>query len=296
MNSTIEGFTVKALAEANPRANDRSIGAILVDNGKLSAEGAERILMLQKRDGMRFGDAAIKLGLLEARDIDQALSLQFDYPYLLPGDENVSNELIAAFSPFSREVEGLRALRSQLMLRWFRPEAERKAIAIVSAGRGEGRSHLAANLAIVLSQLGERTLLIDADMRNPRQHELFKLRNQAGLSAVLSGRLNNAVCRIPHFLDLSVLPAGGIPPNPLELLERRSFAQLLEQYSEEFDAIVLDTPAGTENSDAQTVAIRAGAAALVVRKDRTRMRDATELVTRLSSASARVVGTVLVSF
>src|SRR6185295_31397 len=120
-------------------------------------------------------------------------------------------------------------------------------LTIVGTERGEGRSHLAANLAVVFSQLGERTLLIDADMRHPRQHELFKLPNKSGLSSMLAGRTErNEAQRIPAFLDLSVLPSGATPPNPVELLGRPVFTQMIEDYAGEYDVILLDTPAGID--------------------------------------------------
>ncbi|MFY8043907.1 MAG: chain length determinant protein tyrosine kinase EpsG, partial [Rhodoferax sp.] len=82
----------------------------------------------------------------------------------------------------------LRAIRSQLKLRWFDQAQGHAMLAIVGAGRAEGGSYLAANLAIVFAQMGERTLLIDADMRAPRQHTLFNLNNQLGFSSLLAGR------------------------------------------------------------------------------------------------------------
>jgi receptor protein-tyrosine kinase len=276
---------------------DRSIGAILIDAGKLSVEDAERILALQKREDLRFGDAAVKLGLVRPEDIQYALSLQFDYSYLPPGNYDLSRELVAAFAPFSREVEALRGLRSQLMLRWFTASPQRKTLAITSALRGEGRSYLAANLAVVFSQLGERTLLIDADMRQPRQHELFGLANKSGLSSLLAGRSeHDEVQRIRAFRDLSVLPAGPVPPNPLELLSRGALPQLLARMTGEYDVVLIDTPAGIENADAQTVAARAGAAIVAVRQDHVRAREVDELVGGLASANAQLIGTVLTSF
>ena len=104
------------------------------------------------------------------------------------GDASLSHELVAAYKPFSPVVEQLRALRSELMLRWFDEQPAHKAIAVMSEARGEGRSYIAANLAVVFSQLGGRTLLIDADLRKPSQHLLFGLENRIGLSTVLSGR------------------------------------------------------------------------------------------------------------
>jgi receptor protein-tyrosine kinase len=258
---------------------------------------AERVLALQKREATLFGDAAVKLGLVKPEDIQHALSLQFDYPYLAVGEGDISQELVAAYAPFLSSAETFRALRSQLLLRWFGPAPQRKSLAIVSSSRREGRSYLAANLAIVFSQLGERTLLIDADLRQPRQHDLFRLSNQVGLSSMLAGRAGrDAIQRIPAFVDLSVLTAGATPPNPVELLGRPLFAQTLEHLAHEYDAILIDTAAGGEQADSLAAAAHAGAALVIARKHHTRARDANELVSRLAAANAQLIGTVLTSF
>jgi receptor protein-tyrosine kinase len=132
----------------------------------------------------------MQLGLLSQSDIDLALSDQFDFPYLQAGHSNVSEEVVAAYKPFDRQIENLRSLRSQLMLRWFEDKQNQPTLCIAGTQRGEGRSVLAANLAVIFSQLGEKTLLIDADMRNPRQHALFGISNSHGLAAALTGRAN----------------------------------------------------------------------------------------------------------
>jgi protein-tyrosine kinase len=199
--------------------------------------------------------------------------------------------LVAAYRPFSKQVEELRALRTQLLLRWFTPD--RKLLAIVSAMNGEGRSYLAANLAIVFSQLGERTLLIDADMRNGRQHELFKLPNQYGVSALLSGRVNGAASeRVVHFTNLSVLSCGATPPNPLELASRPEFRDLLANESRNFDVVLIDTPAADGGSDAQAIAARTGGALVVARENRSRIEALGRLVTLIQSTHVEVVGCV----
>lgn len=285
---------MNAMTEKNNTNSARSIGAILIDSGRLSTDAAERILRLQKEHGMRFGDAAIQLGLLTETDIQQALSRQYDYPYLMPGDESISEEVVAAFKPFSPIVEQMRALRSQLMLRWFDTEAGDKALSVVSAGRGEGRSFTAANLAVVFSQLGERTLLIDADLRNPRQHQLFHLENKIGLSGVLTGRveLADAIVRIPGLIDLSVLPAGAIPPNPQELLNRPLFNALIATIQGLYDIIVVDTPAGYETADCSAIAARTRGALLVARKDISLAPQIQVLVSSLQHAGVVVIGSV----
>lgn len=278
-----------AAATASP-----SIGAILIDAGRLSAEGAEQILRVQKEQGLRFGDAALQLGLLSEDDIRYALSRQFDYPYLQAGDASLSHELVAAYKPFSHTVEHLRALRSQLMLRWLDASIGHKALAILSPGAGEGRSFIAANLAVVFSQLGERTLLIDANLRAPRQHALFKLGSSAGLSGVLSGRAGpEAVIRIPSLVGLSVLPAGAVPPNPQELLGRPAFTEILATLGKDFDVILIDTPAASDFADAQTIAARAGAALMVARKNQSALPAMGSITRSLQDSGVTLVGAVL---
>lgn len=274
---------------------DRSIGAILVDSGRLSTESAERILKLQKAEGLRFGEAALKLGLLSESDIQHALSRQYGYPYLISGDGNVSEEVVAAFKPFSPVVEQMRALRSQLMLRWFDAEVGHKSLAVVSPGREDGRSFIAANLAVVFSQLGERTLLIDSDLRNPKQHELFKLSNKTGLSGVLAGRteLGETIKRIPGLVDLSVLPAGAIPPNPQELLSRPVFSALMATVAGQYDVVLVDTPSGEESADAVTIAARARGVIVVARKDYTAAPAVQNFASSLQQSGVVIIGSVL---
>ena len=277
------------------RAN-RSIGAILMDAGMLSPENAERILLLQKEKGLRFGEAAIALGILTEADIQFALSRQFSYPYLRAADQKkpVSTELVAAYQPFSPVVDQLRAIRSQLMLRWFDKSEQRQVLAIVSTDRGEGRSYLAANLAVVFSQLGERTLLIDADLRHPRQHELFKLNNSTGLSTVLSERSRDeAIVRITDLVGLFVLPSGPTPPNPLELISRPLFDDFIERMRTTFDIVIIDTPGLSEGEDGAIVAIRAGAAVAIAQAKQTRVAEFNDLVQGLMNAGVSVVGSVL---
>jgi chain length determinant protein tyrosine kinase EpsG len=296
-NKSLSPVEPTLLGKADVNGNGRSIGAILVDAGRLSVNDAEKILRFQKEQGKRFGDAATDLGLVTQDDIRFALSQQFDYPYLPVGDTSLSGELVAAYKPFSPVVEKLRTLRSQLMLRWFNAERQHNALAIMSPGNKEGRSFIAANLAIVFSQLGEKTLLIDADLRAPRQHELFKLDSNAGLSGMLAGRIGpEAVVRVPTLLGLSILPAGAIPPNPQELLGRQNFTDLMELLIRDFDVVIVDTPAANEHDEAQIIASRAGAALMLAHKNVSSISDMTHLVRSLQQTGAMVVGSVLNDF
>jgi protein-tyrosine kinase len=275
----------------------RTIGTVLVESGRLSAGDLEKILHLQREENLRFGDAGVKLGLLTAADIDFALSSQFQLPYLIPGQSSVSEEVVAAYAPSSPQVEALRGLRSQLVLRWFDSQPANNALAIISAERHEGRSFIAANLAVVFAQLGERTLLIDADLRNPSQHRLFGLEPRAGLSSMLAGRAGmEAIREIPGLANLSVLPAGTVPPNPVELLTRPQLPQLLQQASDMFDIVLLDSSASDETADAQIVAVRAGAALIVARQNAARSWRVQGISAQVTDARATVVGAVLNNF
>ena len=293
MDNIKSGHDLQAIARNTNR--ETSIGKHLLDLGKITPEDAERILRLQKEEGLRFGDAAKKLGLVTEGDISRALALQFDYPYLQPNEGAFSKELVAAYQPFSKQVEALRALRSQLILRWFNEGY--KALSIVSANAGEGCSNLAANLAVVFSQLGEQTLLVDANLRDPVQHKIFNLTEQRGLSDILVGRASvDVITKIESFLDLSVLGAGTVPPNPQELLSRASFSQLMNQLMENFDVVIVDTAPGVDTSDAQTVAGRCGGALLVSKLNKTRISDLANIRDQLRVTGVQIVGAVVNDF
>ena len=289
----VRSIAIKPGAASVTPGSERQIGSLLVIDAKLSVEDVEQVLRFQREKGVRFGAAAVALGLATQLDIQQALSKQFGYPIVVRGNSNLSAELVAAYDPFARQVESFRALRSQLMLRWLAPEMQRKSLAVVSAQRNEGRSYVAANLAIVFSQLGKRTLLIDADLRHPRQHALFGISNTHGLSTVLSERVEEAIQRLPGLVDLSIITAGPTPPNPQELLSRLAFSKELENAGGAFDVIIIDTPPLSQSADAQTLAVRAGGALLLARRHHSRLADVRALAETLRGASAQIVGVIL---
>jgi protein-tyrosine kinase len=275
---------------------NRPIGAILVDAGKLSAQDVEQILQAQRQHDLRFGDTAIKLGLLTAQDVQHALAEQFAFPYLRPAGEGraMSEELEAAYEPFGPGAERVRSLRSHLMLHWFSKTERRQVLCVVGAESREGRSYLAANLAIVFAQAGERTLLIDANLRRPRIHEMFALNNRSGLSTLLSGRSGNeAIVHITELAGLFVLPSGPTPPNPLELLGQVAFADLLGSARASFDVVIIDTPGLADGDDAILVTARAGAALAVARSRHTRVDAFRAMLAEMKAMGVQVTGTVL---
>jgi len=283
-----------SMLSANPVA-ESSIGRILLDMGKIKPEDAERILRQQKELGLRFGEAAKSLGLITDADIQQVLAYQFDYPYLQPGQGNFAPELSAAYEPFSKQVETLRAIRSQLMLRWF--ANGRKTLTIASVNPGEGASLFAANLAVVFSQLGEQTLLVDANLRKPRQQQIFNLPGKQGLSDILAGRADlEAIAKVDSFVDLSVLQAGTLPPNPQELISRSSFDELNRNLASRYDAVIYDVCPFSAGADALAISVRAGGVLLVTRKNMTSLADISKVADELGRVGAAVVGSVMVDY
>lgn len=284
-----------ALHNGSYKRVESSIGSILLDTGKITPADAERILKLQKEKGLRFGEAAQLLGLITDEDIEQVLARQFDYPYLRPGQGGFSPDLVAAYRPFSSQVEMLRGIRSQLMLRWF--ANGRKALAIASINPDDGASMFAANLAVVFSQLGEKTLLVDANLRAPQQQKIFNIQGRQGLSDVLAERASfEAITKVEPFIDLSVLQAGTLPPNPQELLSRSSFVQLNQHVEHGFDVILYDVSAFSTGADALAVANRVGGVLLVARKNKTRLAHINAAADQLGRYGADVIGSVMLDF
>jgi chain length determinant protein tyrosine kinase EpsG len=272
---------------------DRPIGQILVDMGKLRAKDVRKVFDLHRRKGLRFGEAARRLRLVDDADVQYALSIQFNYPYSRPGQGMLGAELIAAHDPFDPQSEALRALRTELVMRWAGEDT--RVLAVASCSPRDGRTYLAANLAVVFAQLGEPTLLVDADLRAPRLHRIFALGTGLGLAQVLSGRAAGlaAAEAVPYFDSLTVLGAGTMPPNPLELLSRPQLGRLFDEARRAYSIVIVDTPAAARGADARVVSSRADGTLIVARQDRTRLMDLERLRAAVSASGTPVIGTVL---
>jgi protein-tyrosine kinase len=272
-----------------------SMGLIMLETGRLSLDDIEQVLLLQQQSGLRFGEAALNLGLVTVRDIEQVLARQFSYPYLTQRQGKYPLELVAAYQPFSKQAETLRAVRSQLMLHWF--SANRKTLAIGAPRRGDGASLFAANLGIMFSQLGKQTLLVDANLRTPRQHKIFGLSGRRGLADILGQRsAMETIVKIDDFPDLSVLPAGTPAPNPQELVSRAGMVAMNETLCSRFEIILYDLPAFMSSADGLPVAACAGGALLVTRKDHTRLPELKACNEQLYRCNVKIVGSVLGRF
>ncbi len=293
MNVSLATQTGVDAGASGKKPSEENIGEYLVAAGKLKKDDVARVIALQQDKNIRFGEAAVRLGLVSENDIQQILAEQFDYQYLSQGQNHFSNEVFAAYQPFSPEAESLRKLRTQLQLRWF--NQGHKGLVILGPTGGEGVSRVAANLAVTFAQAGMKTLLIDANMRSPRQHELFKLGRRAGLSEVLGGRADkSAIVQAGGLDNLWVLGAGATPPNPAELLVRPQFRLFMKEALDAFDIVLVDAPAAARAPDFQTiVANQIGGALMVTRKNRSKFAHVDQLQEMVSAVGAIVVGGVI---
>ncbi len=147
-------------------------------------------------------------------------------------------------------------------------DKELQVILITSSTSGEGKSFVAANLAVAASHVGKRVLLIDCDMRRPRQHRIWEIPNLLGLSNILAGQ--NEVKPAIHkvFLNVDMLPAGKIPPNPVTLLDSQRMADLIEEARQDYDFVIIDSPPLTAVTDPLIIGKFADGLLLVVRPGR----------------------------
>lgn len=267
------------------------IGEALINHANLTKTDIDRVLALQVDKKLLFGDAAKQLGLITEDDLQKVLSQQFNYTYLQEGGHKLSPLLTALHAPFSAEVEGLRSLRSQLLIRWF--DQGNKTLAITSASNQDSASLLAANLAIVFSQLNKKTLIIDANLRQANLHQLFAIDTKVGLANILANREGRyTLAKQPSLPNLSILTAGTNVPNPQELLSQPGFAALIYDLENIYDVILIDTSPLAFGSDALSVVSKVKAAIIVAKKDTTVAADIQYLNQQMIITGTKVIGSV----
>lgn len=187
--------------------------------------------------------------------------------------------------------ESLRQIRAGL--RFASVDSQVRSIVVTSANQSEGKSTTAASLAGVLAEAGQKVLLIDGDLRRPTVARTFKIDGTVGLSEVLSGQISLADVLHPTISEnLVILPAGGIPPNPSEMLGSGAMKGLLETLSREY-FIIVDAPPLLPVADAALLSAEVDGVVLVAASGRTRKIEVTEARAQLAQAKARVLGTVL---
>ncbi len=269
-----------------------SIGRILLQAGRLTEQDMNRIVALQSKEQILFGDAAVALGILTEEDVRWALASQYSYPVVASDDTSLSRELLVVHDPFSPQVETFRTIRSGLLLSGVGTLV--KTLAILSPGEEEGRTFIAANLAVVFAQLGSRTILVDLNFRKPRVHGVFQLKNNTGASSLIIKRaLMEQAVQQTSIDGLDVLTSGPKPPNPLELLSWQDTRDLIATLRESYDVVIIDTPAFSKTADALHIAALCNGNLLVARKGITGLSAFGQLKKQLDATGAKILGSVV---
>lgn len=215
-----------------------------------------------------------------------------DLPALavVPTDPPPDNRPVALSRPGDMAVEAYRTLRTNV--HFMSVDRPLKVIQITSPLAAEGKTTTAANLAVVLSQAGDRVLLIDADLRKPRVHELFGLDGSAGLTNALLGEAPGL--RIRDINDhLSVIAAGEIPPNPSEMLSSRRIGEVLRILAGGFDYVIVDSAPLLPVTDSVALSRSVDGVIVVTQAGRTTKRQVTNALDQLQQVSAPLLGLVL---
>lgn len=278
-----------------------------------SPAGSSKGITVATATALAFALAAGAAYLLEYLDdsikTPTQISKQFDLPVVgtiarLQGTDG--SGLIMSETPRSPEAEGFRGLRTAIQ--FVLDTSNAKSMLITSPHQAEGKSLIAANLALAMAQAGQRTLLIDGDLHRPSLHKIFTLANTHGLSTLLvhlhsSG--NEPIEMLASFLTnnfvigqtkqerLSVMTSGPIPPNPSELLVRGAIRKLLDLLTPEYDVVIMDTPPVLAVSDATALSGDVELVFVLARAQRTRKADLRNTLDHLNSVGAHVGGIVL---
>jgi len=272
-----------------------SIGTILLKGGRLTEPDLNRIIALQNNKQILFGDAALTLGILTEEDVSWALASQYSYPGVSVDTLSLSRDLLVVHEPFSAKAEVFRSIRSGLLFSGVGSII--KSFSIVSPEGKDGRTLVAANLAVVFAQLGSRTVLVDLNFREPMVHEVFKLNNNIGASTLIIRRahMEQALQQTP-ITGLDILSSGPKPPNPLELLSWQETKNVITALKSTYDVVIVDTPAFSKTADAILIAALCDGNLLVSRKNVTSQTAFGQLKNKLDATGAKILGAVINSY
>ncbi len=239
--------------------------------------------------GLEYFDSRIKV----PEEIKTHLQLPFlgMIPTFAGPDHNGEAPLLHPDSPpaFS---EAIRAVRTAVL--FSTAEEGARAVVVTSTGPHEGKTLVSSSLAITLAQAGQRTVVVDADMRRPRMHEALGRSQEPGLSNVLVGEASLAdAVRPTSVQNLTFLGAGHVPPNPVELLCSPKYLELIAELKRRFDWVIIDAPPVMPVTDAAVVANTAGGVLFVVGSEMTPRQNAMAAVEQLRGANAKFIGAVL---
>ncbi len=233
--------------------------------------------------------------LKNPEDVEQCLELPF-LGYIPSSKKEAKNvnkiDLLVHQQSKSVVSEAYRAIRTAMIFAFA--DKSTKSILITSAGPQEGKTTVSINLATIMTQAGDKVLLIDADMRCPRVHKSFELDINNGLSEILVGKISlDSAIKKTEIPNLSVITCGSIPPNPAELLGTQKMKDFLNEVSSKFDRVIFDSPPIITVTDSSILANIVDGVAFVIQGGKTAIELALRAKQRLQNAKANVLGIIL---
>lgn len=212
----------------------------------------------------------------------------------IPRFDTEKEWLVTVAKPRSAAAEAFRSVR--LNLRYSAIDHELRAVMVTSAGPGEGKSTLTANLACAFAHAGRRTIVVDGDMRRPMVHRALAIENRQGLSTLFAerGSSTERIIQPTGVPNLSAIAAGPLPPNPSILLDSARAATIVQTLRRHYEMVLIDTPAMIGLSDAAALSQHVDGVVLLVRLGQTRFAAVAQMVERLRQVNANLLGVVVV--
>ena len=209
----------------------------------------------------------------------------------------MQNEIITFTTPKASISEMFRTLRTNVQ--FMTASSERNSILFTSTQAGDGKSWIAANLAITFAQAGKKVILVDTDMRRGRQHKMFDLKNDKGLSNYLILSVNNPENELGDYIqktmvdNLYVITAGIVPPNPSELLTSKKMIDLVGVLESLADIVIFDATPSTMVTDAMAISRYIGSTLIVATYKKTKMDILKQIKRNIENVGGRVAGVIL---
>lgn len=288
--------SLKAAVGSTGEPKDEPIALRMLHGGVIDAAQLNKMRAHAAVRAIPLHEAAVELGFVSRTLLAKLTGEGSMVPAGSRRNLTLSPEVAKAFEHSEEVSDQFANIRTQVHLGWLQKGAgENRMISVISPRRRDGRSYVAANLAVSFARIGFRTLLIDADLRHGRLHELFALREQTGLTGLLDGPEPIASLSAQGGLgNLVVLGRGASVEDPANILAGGDFERLLQSARRDFDVIIVDTPSALEFPDARIAAALTKACVLVAKRDRTHARELKRLAQDVTDLGSKVIGTVLI--
>ena len=290
----IGGNLQKTRAEAflkQGTANE-DLSDLLVRLGRMNQQAALQVKTLRANRGGAFGKLAMKLGFLKKDDLQYALGVKMGFLRETQEHVRIPREIIVATNPYAPAAEEFRTLRTRLLTSL--DTASTTAFAVTGVEKTAGAGHVALNLAVSLSQLKKRTLLIDANLEQPTLHKIFGLGNSAGISEfVLNAVRGNDMFHETMFTRLDLVTAGAKSPEAQNAIFSERFDMLLSTARGHYDAVVIATAPFGARADCEAIWKNVGSVIPVARKHVGKLRDVEDMQNAIRRVDGHILGAVV---